>query len=400
MKTILNGILFIILILLFYFLWNYMQVESIHPKEHFGANRSKLNGSERIAIARYLQKNVKVTSVDQKKKSQEEKRKNIVPKSNVKEQNRTKKALAITIESILNKEQNKTVKKAHKIKKLFLKTLLQSEDNNTSKGEELKNPKDKEMINPFRKSDENFTIEGIIPIPKISKIKKQKEIEKTSASLAQKSLWLKAKKEPLNVALKRVGAKIGEPVFIRIFKESRELEVWIKPKSSSRYKLLKIYSICKYSGGLGPKMMQGDKKSPEGFYRVNFSALNPKSRFHLSFNLGFPNQYDRYHGYTGSYLMVHGKCASIGCYAMGDRNIDDIYKLVESALANGQLSVAVHIFPFRMTQINLAKHKKSKWYKFWMNLKEGYDSFEKSHRVPAIDVVNGRYKVVKGRKFL
>ncbi len=400
MKTILNGILFTILILLFYFLWSYMQAEPVHPKEHSVANRSKLNGSERIVIARYLQKNVKVTSVDQKKKSQEEKRKNIVPKSNVKGQNRTKKALAISIKSILNKEQNKTVKKAHKIKKLFLKTLLQSEDNNTSKGEELKNPKDKEMINPFRKSDENFTIEGIIPIPKISKIKKQKEIKKATASLAQKSLWLKAKKEPLNVALKRVGAKIGEPLFIRIFKESRELEVWIKPKSSSRYKLLKIYSICKYSGGLGPKMMQGDKKSPEGFYRVNYSALNPKSRFHLSFNLGFPNQYDRYHGYTGSYLMVHGKCASIGCYAMGDRNIDDIYKLVESALVNGQLSVAVHIFPFRMTQINLAKHKKSKWYNFWLNLKEGYDSFEKSHRVPDIDVVNGHYKVVKGRKFL
>ncbi len=399
MKTILNGILFIILILLFYFLWNYMQGESVHPKEHSAPNRSQLNGSERIALARYLQKHVKVASADQKKKSQEEKRKNIAPKSNVQEQNRTKKTLGISIESIL-KEQNKTMEKTHKIKKLFLKTLLQSEDNKSSKEEDIKSHQDKEMVNPPQESDENFTIEGIIPIPKMSKIKKEKELKKASASLAQKSLWLKAKKEPLNVALKRVGAKRGDPLFIRIFKESRELEVWIKPKSSSRYKLLKIYSICKYSGGLGPKMMQGDKKSPEGFYRVNYSALNPKSRFHLSFNLGFPNRYDRYHGYTGSYLMVHGKCASVGCYAMGDRNIDDIYKLVESALSNGQLSVAVHIFPFRMTQINLAKHKKSKWYKFWLNLKEGYDSFEKSHRVPAIDVVNGRYKVVKGRKFL
>ena len=412
MKTILNAILFIVLLLLFYFLWNYMQVESTHRVGHSSTNSSSLNGSERIAIARYLQKSIKVASTDPKKNSSkgEEKREKVTLDKRAKEQNSTKKALGISIESILTKERNRTMDRSHKIKKLFIETLLHSEENKTvshmnrdnnsnSVEKKVKNSNLLELESQ-KESDDNYTIKGIITIPKKSQAKKQKEVKKASASLAQKRLWLKAKKEPLNIALKRVGAKRGDPIFIRIFKESSELEVWIKPNNSNRYKLLKIYSICKYSGGLGPKMMQGDKKSPEGFYRVDYSALNPKSRFHLSFNLGFPNQYDRYHGYTGSYLMVHGKCASIGCYAMGDRNIDDIYKLVESALINGQLSVAVHIFPFRMTQINLAKHKKSPWYKFWLNLKEGYDSFEKSHRVPTIDVVNGHYKVVKGRRIL
>ena len=398
-----------------------MHTEPLNRAVQSAANStksSKLSGSEWVTIARYLQKSEKVTVLEQEEKQgvQEPKiqkeqnssrvedlNKSIEQKSSkVKEldkgieKNRSKR-LRFTIESILKSEKNSSVTKEDRESLEVLagkkSTMQQIEvESNVTQVASEENGSSVDMV---KESEENYTIYGELMLPQIPKIKKSQK-KQTLPSLAKKSLWLKAKKEPLKVALKRVGARVGDPIFIRIFKKNSELEVWIKPKKSSRYKLLKIYGICKYSGGLGPKLMQGDKKSPEGFYSVNYSALNPHSNYHLSFNLGFPNLYDRYHGYTGSYLMVHGKCKSVGCYAMGDRNIDDIYMLVEKALLNGQLSVSVHIFPFRMTKINLARHKKSRWYKFWLNLKEGYDAFEKSHRVPTIEVVNGRYNVVDG----
>ncbi len=193
----------------------------------------------------------------------------------------------------------------------------------------------------------------------------------------------------LSERLSQLGAFRGEPIFIRLFKEEKELEIWIKPKASLKFKLLKRYPICSYSGKLGPKLKEGDKQAPEGFYRVKKSSLNPNSSYHLSFNLGFPNRYDRANGRTGSYLMIHGNCVSIGCYAMGDRNIEDIYTLVDYALSGNKKFVDVHIFPFKMEL--LEHHKKSKWYKFWLNLKEGYMLFEKSHNPPRVKVKNRRY---------
>ena len=183
--------------------------------------------------------------------------------------------------------------------------------------------------------------------------------------------------------------KTGSPVFMRIFKEENELEVWMK--TGPRYDLYKTFRICKYSGGLGPKLRQGDRQSPEGFYRVGASALNPNSQYHLSFNLGFPNEYDRAHGRTGSYLMVHGNCVSIGCYAMTDKRIEEIYGLAEAALKNGQDYFQVHSFPFRMTDNNMRRHKLSEWYGFWENLKQGYDKFERERIPPKVMVWDKRY---------
>lgn len=201
----------------------------------------------------------------------------------------------------------------------------------------------------------------------------------------------RAKDEPLVKRLKATKTKFGDRVFIRIFKKERHLEVWIKPKSQREYKLLKLYSICYYSGRLGPKLKEGDYQAPEGFYRVYKRSLNPHSHYHLSFNLGYPNSYDRAHKRTGSYLMVHGKCVSTGCYAMGDRNIEEIYKLVKSALFKGQAFVWVDIFPFRLSKENLAKYKTNRWYKFWKNLKEGYDIFDKRHIPPSVGVKDKEY---------
>ena len=186
------------------------------------------------------------------------------------------------------------------------------------------------------------------------------------------------------------GFRFGAPAFIRIFKKEEVLEVWLQ-KDNGEYALFLDYPICIYSGELGPKTREGDKQSPEGFYAVGREAMNPNSQYHLSFNLGYPNAYDRAHGYSGSLLMVHGKCVSIGCYAMGDRQIEEIYTLVGSALQRGQPYVRVHAFPFRMTDANLAAYSEHRWYDFWRMLKPGYDYFERYHQPPEIDVIGGQY---------
>jgi len=194
----------------------------------------------------------------------------------------------------------------------------------------------------------------------------------------------------LRKELSQQGFRWGSPIFIRIFKKSRELEVWLR--DGERYRLFKEYKICTYGpGGLGPKTQQGDGKAPEGFYYVTPRHLNPRSNFHLSFNIGYPNKYDRLHGRTGGAIMVHGGCVSIGCFAMTDKYIEEIYTLIDAAFRNGQRFFRIHIFPFRMTEENMQKYRNSKWFNFWQNLKEGYDFFEQSHIPPNVGVRNGRY---------
>lgn len=190
-------------------------------------------------------------------------------------------------------------------------------------------------------------------------------------------------------ALEKKGLKWGAPVFMKIFKEPGVLEVWVQDGEKFRY--FETFKIFNFSGGLGPKLRVGDCKSPEGFYYVTPLQMNPASKFHLSFNLGYPNAYDRAHKRTGSALMVHGSYFSIGCYAMTDKKIEKIYALAQAALNNGQGFFRVHIFPFRMTQENMNHHKKSEWYDFWTNLKEGYDFFEQNSFPPNVTVNKGRY---------
>ena len=190
--------------------------------------------------------------------------------------------------------------------------------------------------------------------------------------------------------LESKSMEFGAPMFIRIFKRSSELEVWLK-KEGGRFELFKTYIICRYSGDLGPKLEQGDKQAPEGFYAVRYDRMNPWSNNHLSFNLGYPNAYDRTHDRSGSALMVHGGCRSIGCYAVTDYYMDEIYTLADAALAKGQSEIQVHVFPFRLTSTNLALYRSSPWYEFWMNLKQGYDLFEKYRLPPMVEVIDQRY---------
>jgi murein L,D-transpeptidase YafK len=187
-----------------------------------------------------------------------------------------------------------------------------------------------------------------------------------------------------------IGVHAGDETFIRIFKQENILEVWIK--AGKEFRLYKTFPICSFSGGLGPKLKQGDKQSPEGFYYITKKSLKPNSNYHLAINIGFPNRYDKYQKRTGSYLMIHGKCSSTGCYAMGNTQIDEIYTLVDMALRNAQNKVAVHIFPFKLTQQNLDAYIGNRWYSFWTNLKLGYDIFERYHVVPIVKASKDRYR--------
>jgi len=187
------------------------------------------------------------------------------------------------------------------------------------------------------------------------------------------------------------GLKYGAPIFIRIFKNPGVLEVWVE-SSDGNFVKFKNYDICTFSGNLGPKLKQGDNQSPEGFYFVNAGRLNPWSSFHLSFNLGYPNKYDRAHGRTGSALMVHGNCVSVGCYAMTDPYINEIYALSVAALKSGQPLFRVHSFPFKLEEKELSKYSSNQWYSFWLNLKKGYDYFNKHKRPPNVEVSEGRYE--------
>ncbi len=197
----------------------------------------------------------------------------------------------------------------------------------------------------------------------------------------------------LRMRLAAKDLREGRPVYLRIFKQEAVLELWME--GDQGWRLFQSYPVCRFSGHLGPKLKQGDQQAPEGFYQVGMAQLNPNSRHHLSFNLGFPNEYDRAHGRTGSFLMVHGGCSSVGCYAMTDPAVDDIYGLVSAALQHGQRNVDVHAFPFRMTNANMIRYGHSPWIDFWRDLKAGYDRFEKGGRIPAVKIADKRY-VVEG----
>jgi murein L,D-transpeptidase YafK len=180
------------------------------------------------------------------------------------------------------------------------------------------------------------------------------------------------------------------PILVRIFKQESELEVWKVDKSGS-YGLLKTYPICRWSGELGPKIKEGDRQAPEGFYTITPGLMNPNSNYYLAINMGFPNAYDRSNGRSGAFLMIHGDCSSRGCYAMTDEQIAEIYALARESFFGGQKSFQIQAYPFRMTPTNMAKHRNSPHMAFWKMLKQGYDHFELTRQEPKVDVCEKRY---------
>jgi murein L,D-transpeptidase YafK len=195
----------------------------------------------------------------------------------------------------------------------------------------------------------------------------------------------------LRPLLRAQSLALGAPVCLRVFKEERVLEVWLRD-GAGQFRLFKSYPICAFSGGLGPKLARGDGQSPEGFYAVRPRALNPGSRFHLSFDVGYPNAYDRAKGRTGSALMVHGACVSIGCYAMTDPAIEEIWTVMAAAFRSGQREIQAQLFPFRLSAESLARHRGDRWHDFWEDLKRGSDLFEATKVPPRVEIRDGRYR--------
>ncbi len=200
----------------------------------------------------------------------------------------------------------------------------------------------------------------------------------------------------LSKQLQAKQLRLGNAIFIRIIKKAPGylygvLELWVQGNNVDTFLLFKKYPICYYSGGLGPKHYEGDGKSPEGFYFVNRNRLNQYSNYHRAFNIGYPNAYDRSKKYTGGYIMIHGSCCSIGCYAMTNKYIDEIWTMGIKALAGGQAFFRVHIFPFYMNESNMKKYYSNKNIYFWENLKQGFDFFETHKYPPNVRVSKGKY---------
>ena len=167
----------------------------------------------------------------------------------------------------------------------------------------------------------------------------------------------------------------SSPVLIRTYKQEAEFEIW-KMRSDGRYALLKTYPMCRWSGQLGPKTREGDRQVPEGFYPITPGQMNPNSNYYLSFNVGYPNAFDRAFGRTGGAIMVHGACSSAGCMSMTDAQIAEIYAIAREAFNGGQREIQMQSYPFHMTAENLAKHRLDPNIDFWKQLKNGSDHFE------------------------
>jgi murein L,D-transpeptidase YafK len=194
----------------------------------------------------------------------------------------------------------------------------------------------------------------------------------------------------LIAAMVEKNMDLQSPILVRLFKQEAELEVW-KQDRSGRFALLKTYPICRWSGDLGPKVREGDRQAPEGFYSITPAQMNPQSAYYLSFNTGYPNAYDRSLGHTGSDLMVHGDCSSRGCYAMTDEQIAEIYSLGRESFFGGQKSFQLQAYPFHMTPLNMAKHRNNPNLPFWKMIKEGYDHFEVTRLEPKVDFCEKKY---------
>jgi murein L,D-transpeptidase YafK len=222
-------------------------------------------------------------------------------------------------------------------------------------------------VAPDRVERQRAAAKGAIPLPNTP------EVGRTAARLAEK------------------GLAVGNAVMLRAFKESSELELWME--KDGVFVHFATYPVCHWSGSLGPKQAEGDKQTPEGFYTVTSRQLHRAGRWRRALNLGFPNAYDQSQARSGSYILVHGGCSSVGCFAMTDPVMAEIFQLSSAALQQGQGHIPVHVFPFRMTDANLDRHRSAEWYQFWQNLKEGYDVFERTHRPPRVSVCDNRYVI-------
>ena len=187
----------------------------------------------------------------------------------------------------------------------------------------------------------------------------------------------------------KIGGEIGDPVFVRIFKEEKQVEVWMEV--DTHYRLLVRYPLCYYPGELGPKVREDDSQVPEGFYLISSVSLEPAGSRYKSIMINYPNAYDRYHHRTGRGVRLYGSCDPVMGYGVDRKNMEEIYELIDTAIENGQLAVSLHLFPFNLTEEKMEKHSENRWYLFWRNLQQGYELFKRTKKVPRVWVKDGRY---------
>jgi L,D-transpeptidase catalytic domain len=189
-------------------------------------------------------------------------------------------------------------------------------------------------------------------------------------------------------------------IFLRIFKRERLLEVWVRAEADDTFALLKSYEVCALAGELGPKRVQGDGQTPEGFYEIDF--FNPQSEYHLSLHVNYPNRSDQLlgrNGRLGGDIFIHGGCLTEGCMAVTDEAIKELYWIAVEARSGGQLRIPVHIFPARldadeMERLATVFAGEPELRRFWTNLKPGYDYFEQTRQLPSIRVNDrGSYRL-------
>lgn len=192
----------------------------------------------------------------------------------------------------------------------------------------------------------------------------------------------------------------AQEIFVRVFKREQELEMWVRPQGQDMFVLLKTYTICALDEKPGPKRVQGDLRTPEGFYFID--DFNPRSGYYLSLKVNYPNESDRILGDgnpLGGDIFIHGGCKTAGCMALTDENIKEVYVLAIETRDRGQNRIPVHIFPARLSDENLDQlvrvfsKEQPNVVDFWSNLKTGYDFFEKTHTLPLVTVnQRGRYR--------
>ena len=212
--------------------------------------------------------------------------------------------------------------------------------------------------------------------------------DRSSARVAE------AEKQKLKV-VKQLFADAGvsyppRQMLLRVFKEEMHLEVWAASKKRDEDLVhVATYEICSGSGGPGPKRKQGDGQVPEGFYVLDL--FNNHSQFYLSMRISYPNKYDKAHRRTGSAIMIHGNCVSIGCLAMSDERIQELWVMTKATHDN-RAKVHVHLFPARDLDTLIAGQKDEKLKSFWVNIKEGFDYFEQKKRLPKVTVKDRKYQ--------
>ena len=227
---------------------------------------------------------------------------------------------------------------------------------------------------------------------------KSDQIKKERVNIAYRE-----KEKALTARLKNLGVELANiEIYLQAFKHERVIAIWVKNKAEKKYQLLGEMPFCAGSGKLGPKNQQGDKQIPEGFYFID--RFHPESKYYLSLGLNYPNAADKARSKAanlGGDIFIHGKCLSLGCIAITDEGIKELYVLTVEAHQNGQREIPVHIFPAKLTQENMAElelmtRNNPEHLKFWRELRTGYDYFA-LHRIPPeiTFAKNGTYQLLK-----